>query len=283
MRTAEAHRAHAAVQYALKTGAMIKPAACENPDCGAATDRLEAAHADYADKLGVRWLCVPCHRAWDAAHPKGGTVASAAEAKPVLDGLVDRIIEFKRVPACEILGNGWNWRTHGEQQESAVEESLAELGIYDPLKVYVREDGTYCLVDGHLRQKLIHLRLGPDTLIPVVVTDLTEDEARRALLTHDPLAALAGADAVKLEHLMRSVDAQGEATLRMLQGLAEQNKIDWSAVKSGLDAANAALQQAVAPGEFPAVDESIETAYCCPRCSYRWSGQPNAQNAAAQQ
>jgi hypothetical protein len=285
-KTAEAHRAHAAVRYALQTGKLSKPPACENPECGAETDRLEAAHDDYADKLAVRWLCVPCHRAWDAARPKGGTVASKAGDVPILDGLVDRIVEFRRVPAADILGNDWNWRTHGDHQQAAVEESLADLGIYDPLKVYVRADGTYCLVDGHLRQKLIHLRLGPDTLVPVVVTDLTEDEARRALLTHDPLGALAGADPAKLEQLMREAGAGGEATQQMLKGLAEQNSIDWAAVQGGLDAANASLQESAAPaapGEFPAVDESIETAYCCPRCSYRWSGNPNAANATAQE
>jgi hypothetical protein len=30
----------------------------------------------------------------------------------------------------------------------------------------------------------------------------------------------------------------------------------------------------VAPAEFGAVDETIETAYCCPKCGYEWSGQP---------
>jgi len=29
---------------------------------------------------------------------------------------------------------------------------------------------------------------------------------------------------------------------------------------------------AVAPSEFPEYDENLETAYCCPKCGYEWSG-----------
>ena len=32
------------------------------------------------------------------------------------------------------------------------------------------------------------------------------------------------------------------------------------------------LNEAVAPGEFPSVDENIETEHACPKCGYRWSG-----------
>ena len=51
---------------------------------------------------------------------------------------------------------------------------------------------------------------------------------------------------------------------------------------TGFDAeAMVALMKATelpkAPGEFSEVDESIETAYCCPKCGYRWSGKATSE------
>lgn len=52
---------------------MVKPAACD--ECGTTEARIEAAHFDYGEPERVRWLCASCHRRWDWAEPKGGTVA----------------------------------------------------------------------------------------------------------------------------------------------------------------------------------------------------------------
>ena len=70
-----AHRAQAAVYRAIKRGELVRPAVCAQ--CGKG-GRIEAAHADYARPLDIRWLCVSCHRAWDANAPKGGNVPSGA-------------------------------------------------------------------------------------------------------------------------------------------------------------------------------------------------------------
>lgn len=225
-KTAKAHAAHARVAYAIKTGKMTRPTKCE--ECSG-DGQIEAAHHDYSKPLDVLWLCTSCHRKWDHDNPKGGTEDTADHAVNLVE-LKDRIIEFTRLPARLILGNELNWRTHGAQQSRAVEESLAELGFTDPLKVFVTETGEFKLFDGHLRQKLIESRVGPETLIPVVVTDLSDDEAKKALLLHDPLGAMAGADAGKLQDLMRAVQTDGEGTAKMLAGLAKQNKIDWADV-----------------------------------------------------
>ena len=64
-----AARAQRAVAYAIETGRLIRPAVCEC--CGSVTP-VEAAHEDYDEPLSIRWLCIPCHRRWDHAQPKGG-------------------------------------------------------------------------------------------------------------------------------------------------------------------------------------------------------------------
>lgn len=55
----ERANAHLAVVYALKTGRLVKPEACQR--CGAVGE-LEGHHHDYTKKLEVEWLCVSCHK-----------------------------------------------------------------------------------------------------------------------------------------------------------------------------------------------------------------------------
>ena len=72
-RTRAAINASSLVAYHVKAGNMSKPDQCQ--ECGAVR-KLEAAHHDYSKPLDVRWLCVPCHRRWDWAEPKGGVAAA---------------------------------------------------------------------------------------------------------------------------------------------------------------------------------------------------------------
>lgn len=248
--TAQAHAAHAQVAYAIKTGKLIRPDACSNPDCKGGGGQIEAAHESYDRPLQVIWLCASCHRAWDRAHPKGGTVASEA---PKLTNLRNRIIEYKMVPVKDIIPHEQNWRTHPDSQQRAVEESLAARGIYEPLLTFLDADGRPKLADGHLRQGLINARMGPEELVPIIVTDLSEQEAKDVLLTHDPLAALAGADKEKLDTLMRQCEAAGDGTAKMLASLAKENKVDWdSVVQDNPDIAADTYQAPVVEDEPPA-------------------------------
>lgn len=56
-----AYRAHVKVCNALRSGAIIRPDACE--DCGADDRRLDAHHPSYepGEELKVRWVCRSCH------------------------------------------------------------------------------------------------------------------------------------------------------------------------------------------------------------------------------
>lgn len=132
----------------------------------------------------------------------------------------NRIKRLDWIAAKLIDGAPWNWRDHPDNQRSAVVGSLEELGIYDAQ--LVREVGDrFELIDGHLRED-IYSQIGPETLIPCIVTDLTEEEARKANATHDPLAALAESNADKLAELMHTLDVQSDDLRKMLDNLAGQ-------------------------------------------------------------
>jgi hypothetical protein len=51
------------VRYAVKTGKLTKPSACQH--CGTTSVRIVSAHLDYARSLDVLWLCDRCHRRLD--------------------------------------------------------------------------------------------------------------------------------------------------------------------------------------------------------------------------
>lgn len=132
----------------------------------------------------------------------------------------DRVRELRRVPASELRPNPRNWRTHPAGQRAALEGVLAEIGYADALLARELPDGSLELIDGHLRRDTT-----PDALVPVLVVDVTEAEANLLLASLDPLAALAGADAQKLDALLREVNTGDEALQGMLAELAEKTGV----------------------------------------------------------
>jgi hypothetical protein len=60
----------------------------------------------------------------------------------------------------------------------------------------------------------------PDAIVPVLVLDVDETEAAKILATLDPLSAMAGADAGRLNELLRDVETESEALGQMLEKLA---------------------------------------------------------------
>ncbi len=135
--------------------------------------------------------------------------------------LRNRIVGLREVPASMIDGAPWNWRTHPDEQRAVVQASIEELGIIDALKVREMPDGRYQLFDGHLRNDL-YVTISPDTLVPVLVTDLDESEAKKANAIFDPSAAMAEADAAKLKALLSTIETDSDAIERMLLRLAEE-------------------------------------------------------------
>ncbi len=80
------------------------------------------------------------------------------------------------------------------------------------------------LIDGHARRKAA-LDQGTE-LVPVLVGNWSEEQEKKILATLDPLAAMAEADAGKLEALLSQVQTDSEAIQAMLSGLAESNAVE---------------------------------------------------------
>lgn len=134
----------------------------------------------------------------------------------------DRIIGLKRVPASELLDNAGNWRKHPKAQRDALRGVLQQVGIADALIAYVseRNGGSLTLIDGHLRKA--------DYAIdwPVLVLDVTDEEADLLLASLDPLAAMAQADAERLEALLKSVQPEYVAVaLERLAGMGLEPRL----------------------------------------------------------
>ncbi len=129
----------------------------------------------------------------------------------------DRIKEFRRIKAADLLPNPKNWRTHPEGQLNALRGILAEVGWADAVLARETPEGVV-LIDGHARRDL-----DPETLVPVLVLDVTEEEADKLLAVLDPLAAMAGADADQLEALLAQVSTESQALEDLLSSLAKQN------------------------------------------------------------
>jgi hypothetical protein len=128
----------------------------------------------------------------------------------------DRIKDFRRVPASCLRPSPDNWRTHPPAQREALRGLLAEIGYAGATLCRELDDGGLEIIDGHLRAE----EMG-DREVPVLVTDLTEDEAKKLLATFDPVGALAQADAAKLDALLQQVTTSDGAVAKMLSDLAE--------------------------------------------------------------
>jgi hypothetical protein len=101
--------------------------------------------------------------------------------------LKDRIKELGRVPASELIPNPKNWRLHPINQQNALRGLLSEIGISAAAIAVERPDGLV-LIDGHLRSEI-----GGDESIPVLIVDVTDDEADKGLTTFDSVGGLATA------------------------------------------------------------------------------------------
>jgi len=167
----------------------------------------------------------------------------------------DRIRELRRVPASELRPNPKNWRTHPEAQANALKGLLAEVGIADAVLARELPDGSLMLLDGHLRAETLG-----EEVVPVLVLDVDEAEGDKVLATIDPLAAMAEADAAKLDAILREVDTGSPDVQQLLADLADEAGLyqqagDQSAPESSTE-------------EINTDDFSMQCK--CPRCGFEF-------------
>jgi len=115
----------------------------------------------------------------------------------------DRVKELRRVRASDLVANSKNWRRHPATQRKAMQAVLAEVGYADALLAREDENGRLILVDGHLRADTT-----PDSIVPVLVLDVTAAEADKILATLDPLAGMAEIDDDAWSSLIEGLDAE---------------------------------------------------------------------------
>jgi hypothetical protein len=91
---------------------------------------------------------------------------------------------------------------------------LAAIGYADALLIRQLPDGKF-MIDGHLRAATT-----PDTHVPVLVLDVTEEEADKILATLDPLAAMAETDTERVKTLLETVHTDSAAVEELLKRAA---------------------------------------------------------------
>jgi DNA modification methylase len=129
--------------------------------------------------------------------------------------ILDRVKEYRKVRACDLVAHPANWRTHPDIQASALRDLLKEIGFAGAVIARELKDGRLQIIDGHLRVETMGKRE-----VGVLVTDLTAEEAEKLLLTYDPLGAMATADQTRLEALLASVRLDSQAVGAMLEKFA---------------------------------------------------------------
>lgn len=140
-------------------------------------------------------------------------------AKPKSPRIREQTI--KRVKVGDIVPNPENFRTHDDIQEATLAAVVNELGWYGYPDVFEHPDfpGRYMLTDGELRHIHLTRTYGVDATIPVNVVDFSPAEAKLALATRDPLAAMAGTANDRLESLLGSL-ATGDELSELLKQMA---------------------------------------------------------------
>jgi len=137
--------------------------------------------------------------------------ATEAPASDAAAAFRDRIIGFERVKASDLKKNARNWRLHPESQRGALGAMLKKVGIVGAIVTRKLADGSLEILDGHLRQDI-----AGSEMVPVLITDLNDQEAAQVLATFDPIAGLAETDEKLLAELLKTVDLDDNAELRRL-------------------------------------------------------------------
>lgn len=159
-----------------------------------------------------------------------------------------RNLGIRRVKVSDIVPNPANFRVHNDAQRQGLSGVVDQIGWYGYPDVFEHPDhpGRVMLIDGELRYEHLLERFGPDAEVEVNVTDHSPDEAELALLTHDPLSAMATHNAEMLSKLLDTVKPDNEQLQAMLAALKRQ------AITAG-----APLRGEIAHKELPPQDARI--------------------------
>jgi len=123
----------------------------------------------------------------------------------------NRIIGHGEERVDQLLANPLNFRLHPDNQQQALAGAIDDIGFIRSVTVNQR---TGRVVDGHLRVT-VALRSGVESL-PVEYVDLDEAEEAQALISLDPIAAMADTDKEQLGLLLENIHSEDERVQAML-------------------------------------------------------------------
>jgi hypothetical protein len=154
----------------------------------------------------------------------------------------NRIVRHVRVRAGDLVPHELNPRRHPLAQRKALFALYAEVGFARSLLAFELPDGRLKLIDGHLRKDA-----APDMLVDVEVLDVNDEEARKLLLSIDPLATLAEHDPGKLDELRRLTDSDSDDLTNLWRSIAASEAAVSEAVE---EARRAPRRQATAAEQY---------------------------------
>jgi len=120
----------------------------------------------------------------------------------------------------QLLANPFNMRIHPKAQQDALAGVLDTVGLVDRVMVNQR---TGHVVDGHLRVALA-ISAGQRE-IPVDYVDLTEEEERIVLASHDWIAQMAVYDAEQVDALVKQIESDDARVQQMLDELLAEHTL----------------------------------------------------------
>lgn len=142
--------------------------------------------------------------------------------------MLNRIKAHRKVRVRDLVPHELNPRLHGEEQREALRALLGEIGFARSVLAYELADGRLKLIDGHLRQE----ELDPDLEIDVEILDVTDEEARKLLLSLDPLAQLADYDDAVLDRLRQTTTSDQAALSALWSNLARRDRSVTDAIEA---------------------------------------------------
>ncbi len=173
----------------------------------------ETSISTLTGEVAAEQLSTPGPKGKDSLAQEPSTIGAAGSLR-----IRDRIKEFRRVRARGLIRNPKNWRRHPKSQIAALSGLLRGIGYAAALLVRQLPNGRYMIIDGHLRAEIT-----PDAMVPVLVLDVTEEEADKLLLTLDPSAAMAEADADRISELLKTVRTENQAVEDLLRRTAGED------------------------------------------------------------
>lgn len=160
-------------------------------------------------------------------------------AQAAVNKVRSRIVGEGEVDPRRIMRNPVNWRTHTDEQRSAMREVMEHVGWVQ--RVVVNKT-TGHLIDGHMRVEEA-AKKGERT-VPVVFVRLTLAEERTVLATFDPLGAMAQVDGEHLKAVLADVKGEGAGMRKLLATLSH--------------AVDTEARDASPPPEVPFTEELLE-------------------------